>query len=32
MDTNYIWGKNGDTTKYEILKDLPKDKSGKMWT
>lgn len=31
-DVNFIWGKNGDTTKYEILKDLPKNESGKMWT
>lgn len=29
---NYIWGKDGDITKQEILKDLPKDESGRMWT
>ena len=29
---NYIWGKNGDITKTEILKDLPKDRAGRMWT
>ncbi len=28
----YIWDKNGDVSKQEILKDLPKDKSGRMWT
>lgn len=28
----YIWSKNGDVTKRDILKDLPKDESGKMWT
>lgn len=28
----YIWDKNGDISKRDILKDLPKDESGKMWT
>lgn len=28
----HIWGKNGDIRKREILKELPKDKPGKMWT
>lgn len=28
----YIWDKNGDVSKQDILKDLPKDKSGRMWT
>lgn len=28
----FIWDRNGDTYKKEILKDLPKDKSGRMWT
>ena len=28
----YICDKNGDVSKQEILKDLPKDKSGRMWT
>lgn len=31
-DTHYIWGKDGDITKKDILRDLPNDESGKMWT
>ena len=31
-EEHYIWGKNGDISKQEILKDLPKDKAGRMWT
>lgn len=27
----YIWNKNGDISKRDILKDLPRDKAGKMW-
>ena len=30
-DVNYIWDKNGDIKKEDILKDLPKDESGRMW-
>ena len=30
-DVNYIWDKNGDIKKENILKDLPKDESGRMW-
>ena len=29
-DVNYIWDKNGDVKKEDILKDLPKDESGRM--
>lgn len=32
MDTNFIWNKDGDIDKKDILKDLPNDKSGRMWT
>jgi len=32
VEENYIWGKDGDVTKKQILKDLPKDESGRMWT
>lgn len=28
----HIWGKDGNVTKKDILKDLPNDKSGRMWT
>jgi len=28
----FIWDKNGNINKKEILKDIPSDKSGKMWT
>lgn len=28
----YIWNKNGNINKKEILKDIPNNKSGKMWT
>ncbi len=28
----HIWGKDGNVTKRDILKDLPNDKSGRMWT
>lgn len=28
----FIWGKNGDIEKKDILKELPKDKDGRMWT
>lgn len=31
-DEFYIWDKNGNINKKEILKDIPNDKSGKMWT
>lgn len=30
-DVNYIWDKNGDVKKEDILKDLPKDELGRMW-
>jgi len=30
--TNFIWNKNGDVSKKDILKDLPNDKAGRMWT
>ncbi len=32
QEEHYIWNKNGDVSKSDILKDIPKDKSGKMWT
>ena len=28
----FIWDKNGNINKKEILKDIPSDKAGKMWT
>ena len=28
----YIWSKNGDISKNDIIKNLPNDKSGRMWT
>ena len=31
-DEYYIWDKNGDISKKDILKNLPNDKSGRMWT
>lgn len=31
-EEHYIWGKNGDVSKQEILTELPKEKSGRMWT
>ena len=30
--SSYIWNKNGDIPKKEILETLSKDKSGRMWT
>ena len=32
IDTNFIWNKDGDVDKKDILKDLPNDESGRMWT
>lgn len=32
FDEYYIWNKNGDVSKSDILKDIPSDVSGKMWT
>ena len=32
IDTHFIWDKNGDIDKKDILKDLPNDKSGRIWT
>ena len=32
FDENYIWNKNGDVSKSDILKEIPNDISGKMWT
>ncbi len=31
-EEHYIWGKNGDVSKREILTEVPKDKTGRMWT
>jgi len=31
-EEHYIWNKNGDIDKNDIIKDLPKDESGRMWT
>ncbi len=30
-EESYIWSKNGDINKKEIIKELPKEKSGRMW-
>ena len=32
LEEHFIWDKNGDIDKKNILKDLPKDEAGKMWT
>lgn len=31
-EEHYIWGKNGNVSKREILTEVPKDKTGRMWT
>jgi len=32
IDTHFIWNKNGDVSKQDILKNLPNNTSGRMWT
>lgn len=32
IDTHFIWDKNGDIDKKDILKNLPNDTAGRMWT
>ena len=31
FEEHYIWSKNGDIDKKDIIKNLPNDKAGKMW-